>query len=76
MAGLYTGPVENLPTRLLLEYLNLARKFGGWYSPVDSHSDIGYTFDELKAEADKREHVPNKLEAKELRRRRAQGKAD
>ena len=68
------APVESLPTRQLLDYLNLARKFGGWYSPVDSHSNIGYTFDELKAEAAKREHVPNKQEAKELRRQRAQSK--
>ena len=70
------APIESLPTRLLLEYLALARKFGGWYSPVGSHSDIGYTYEELKAEAAKREHIPNKIEAKELRRRRAQGKVD
>ena len=65
------APVESLPTRQLLKYLDLARKFGGFYSPVDSHSGVGYTLDELKAEAAKREHVPNKREAKEARRRAA-----
>ena len=56
-------------TRQLLDYLKHARACGGWYSPWDGST--GYTIEELKAELETREHVPNKAEAKRIRQDKA-----
>jgi hypothetical protein len=45
------------------------------YGHYDETSLLNFTIEELKAELALREHIPNKPEAKELRRKRAQGKA-
>ena len=55
-------------TRELKQMLDSARACGGWYSPSGDSSGWGYTFADLKAEMDTREHLPNKKEGKELRR--------
>jgi len=60
-------PIENMPTRQLLEYLRRARKFGGWYSPHGANARFGYGIRQLKTELATREHVPNKLEARAKR---------
>ena len=53
--------------------LDAIHRVGGhWYSP--GGSDSGYSLDEVKAELATREHVPNKPEAKALRREAAQGR--
>lgn len=57
--------LSSLHTRELLDYLACARKYGGWYSPYDGK--CGYTIDEIKEELSKREHIPNKAEAKKKR---------
>jgi hypothetical protein len=58
-------------TRELLDWLRYSYAFNGFFSPCDSHSSHGVTTEELKAELAKREHVPNKVEARENRRRAA-----
>lgn len=62
--------LQTLHTRELLDYLNQARKFGGWYSPCDSGHPWGWAYDEIKAVLDTREHIPNAEERKELRRQK------
>ena len=60
--------IHQAPTRQLMEWLRMARACGGWWSPCDSHSGYGYKFDDIKAELDTREHIPNKKEARAIRR--------
>ncbi len=64
--------LNNLSTRELLQYLDWARKFNGWYSPFDNGT--GYTTDEIKAVLATREHIPNKAEAKVARQAEARQK--
>lgn len=66
-------PASELPTRQLLAYLKLARKMGGWYSPIGPNSRFGYNTEQLKAELATREHVPNKIEAAAARKLAARG---
>lgn len=62
-------------TKVLKQYLDGARKCGGWWSPCgDGSSSFGFTFDEIKAELDTRPHIPNKKESKELRQAKAKAK--
>lgn len=60
--------IRKAPTRQLMEWLKMARRCGGWWSPCDSKSEYGYKFEDIKAELDTREHIPNKKEARALRR--------
>jgi hypothetical protein len=59
-------------TKELLQFLNSARACGGWYSPYDKNGP-GYTVAEIKEVLKTREHIPNKKEAKELRRKASKG---
>ena len=52
-----------------MKWRNFCYKFGGKYSPGED--SIYYNIDEVKNELDKREHIPNKLEAKKIRREMA-----
>lgn len=61
--------LENISTRKLMKWRNFCYKFGGKYSPGED--SIYYNIDEVKNELDKREHIPNKLEAKKIRREMA-----
>lgn len=59
-------------TRELLKWLDYTRTFGGWYSPCQkSERDYGFSAEDIKAELSTREHIPNKLEARNLRREAA-----
>ncbi len=61
--------IRSTPTRLLLKWLDLTRRFGGWYSPCQkSERHYGFHADDIRAELATREHVPNKTEARERRR--------
>lgn len=60
--------IKKAGTRELLGWLNSARACGGWWSPCDKNSEFGHKFEDIKAELDTREHIPNKQEAKALRR--------
>jgi hypothetical protein len=51
-----------------MAWLNSARACGGWWSPVDKNCEYGHKFEDIKAELDTREHIPNKKEARALRR--------
>lgn len=67
--------MKKTSTRQLLQWLNYARKCGGgFWSPSGSSGKYGYRWDDLKKELATREHIPNKKEAKALRRAAAQGK--
>lgn len=53
---------------LLSEWLHIAR-IVGWYSPAyDSEPSYGVSYEDIKNELATREHIPNKVEAKALRR--------
>lgn len=62
--------LKKASTRQVLTLLNAVRAYGASFDDFYS-----FTVEELKAELATREHIPNKQEAKELRRKRAQGKA-
>ncbi len=61
--------LKSLPTKVLLQYLQAAREKRGRYYPVPGGHAISN--DDIKAELKKREHVPNKQEARVVRRERA-----
>lgn len=62
--------LSNINTRVLMNMLNVARAHGYY-----RHSyRLIVTVEELKEELAKREHVPNKTEAKQIRRDRAKQK--
>ena len=65
--------VIQLHTKVLLRYLDKARKCGGFYSP-GYKGGHGYSMEMLKAELATREHVPNKVEAKKIRQEKAKGR--
>jgi hypothetical protein len=68
--------LKEIKTKVLLGYLDKARRCGGiGYDPTNNHGDI-IPIEELKAELTKREHIPNKSEAKNIRRMKAQGKCN
>lgn len=58
------------PTKVLLNWLRATRKFGGSFDLTDNGTII-VTKRQLKEELSKREHIPNKKEAKNMRRQRA-----
>lgn len=66
------GELEQLHTRELLDYLNLARKFNGFYSPWGKYG--GYSFEQIKTVLATREHIPNKAEARRARQEQARMK--
>ena len=57
----------NLHTKQLLRVLKACRSCGGFYSPFDSSN--GVTFEEVKGELAKREHIPNKKSQKNKTRK-------
>ena len=75
----YDKYLETLSTKELLGLLKSARKCGGSYNPFyDSGSapkdSKWYTIDEIKTELAKREHIPNKEEAKKIRQDKQRAK--
>lgn len=58
--------LSKIRTRKLLKWLNKARACGGGYDPTDNHGPAIST-EELKEELAKREHIPNKQEARQIR---------
>jgi 8-oxo-dGTP pyrophosphatase MutT (NUDIX family) len=64
--------IKNLSTDELLRYLERSRYFGGVYDPADDHRGWEIPEAKLKEELALRPHVPNKKEAKEIRRGKAQ----
>jgi hypothetical protein len=64
--------LKNEPTRVLLQWLNIARKCNGYDPFYDGLGDV-FTIEEIKTELATREHIPNKKEAKEMRKQRARG---
>lgn len=63
--------LEGKHTRQLLDLLQCCRRCGGRYDVLDNNSDWFVSISQVKAELAKREHIPNKLEAKKLRQERA-----
>ena len=61
-------------TRILMSWLSKARACGGGYNPFDDNSEFGFSIGELKIELSKREHIPNKQEAKTIRQQKAKEK--
>jgi len=53
-----------------MQYLNKCRKLHGYYDILDNHSACVVTIEQVKAELATREHIPNKQEAKALRKAR------
>lgn len=62
--------LKKQPTKVLLKWLDKARKCGSGYDPTEN-GDKEITISELKVELATRGHVPNKQEAKEIRRGKA-----
>lgn len=70
-------PVEWLKHQHTRELMNLrvrVYRCNGEYDISDNHQGFTVTLGQLKAELATREHIPNKKEAKAIRRARAQGK--
>ena len=68
-------PFSGMRTRELLALLEMAHKTADWYVDDAKYlSEVGFSADQVKAELAKREHVPNKPEAKALRREAAERK--
>ncbi len=59
--------LEKHHTRELIQMMNGARKTGGFYRPFEWSQDE-YSVDDVKEVLATREHIPNKKEAKVLRR--------
>lgn len=66
--------LENASTRELMKCLDFCHKFKGQYGPSDSAYGPFMTLDEVKTELAKREHIPNKVEAKKVRQEKAKQK--
>lgn len=55
-------------TKLLMSYLDGCRKYQGQFDILGDNSGCVVTIDQVKAALEGRPHIPNKLEAKALRR--------
>ena len=67
--------LESLHTKQLLKLLKEARGCYGYYTSEDELiSDYGYSMNDLKAILATREHIPNKLEAKRIRKEKLNDK--
>lgn len=64
--------LKALSTRELLVYLSQTQKFVGYYDVFGDHSGCVVTRQQVKDELSTRPHIPNKPEAKALRRIMAQ----
>ncbi len=58
--------LKKIHTKTLLKWQKKARTCGGSYDPTGNH-ETAITIDDIKAELDTREHIPNKKEAKHIR---------
>ena len=67
--------IKNIHTKILLRYLAMTRKFGGWFS-ICEYGSYGFSSNELKEELAKREHIPSKKEGKLIRQIKAKTKKD
>lgn len=63
-------------TKVLLQWLASARRCGGSFDVCDNGGmpDTSVSIEQLKEELAKREHVPNKIEAKKIRQQKAKAK--
>lgn len=68
------GELEQMNTRQLMSVLAASRKTNGVYYPDYGNQSNYYTAEEIKTVLADRPHIPNKQEAKEIRRKKAQGK--
>lgn len=66
--------LQSINVRNLLKYLNYARKFGGKYDPITEDLSFMIPIGLIKEELQNREHMPNKQEAKEIRRKKQMAK--
>lgn len=65
--------LSKVSTRKLLVCRDMCYKFGGVYDPT-GYDEIMMTLEEVKEELAKREHIPNKTEAKRIRQKNAKSK--
>lgn len=65
--------LKSIETRQLMSWRERAYACGGSYTPFDYHSNSAMIFsiEDIKAELNTREHIPNKKEAKVLRQTKA-----
>jgi hypothetical protein len=64
--------LKNYHTKQLKKMLSLSYKFNGVYIP--SGEVCGFESDEIRAELNTREHVPNKIEARRMRQEKARSR--
>lgn len=64
--------LPNLPTKVLMRYLDGARANGSGYNPTYLHNGREIPIEEIKAELAKRPHVHNKKTGSEARRKASQ----
>lgn len=62
--------LKNLHTKVLLSYLDRARKFGGSYDPTENGGPC-ISIEDIKKELETRPHISNKKEAREIRKQKA-----
>jgi hypothetical protein len=77
----YVKPVKrpktkDYSTRDLKHMLDIARACGGNYYFAGGDGGPGFSFDELKEEMNKREHLPNKKEGEKIRREKQKQKKE
>lgn len=65
--------LKSIETRQLMSWRERAYACGGSYTPFDhkSNSAMIFSIDDIKAELNTREHIPNKKEAKTIRQQKA-----
>lgn len=64
--------IKSAHTKQLLKWRDHSYACGGYYNPIGNYN-VGFEFttEEILAELNTRPHVPNKKEAKEIRRQKA-----
>jgi hypothetical protein len=69
----HIAKLEKMPTRQIMHYMQRARECRNDFYSLSGYSygEPFYTIEEMKKVLATREHVPNKKEAKALRRERA-----
>ena len=65
--------LKGISTRTLMGWRDRAYKCGGMYDPHDNHEGPFISIAAILAELNTREHIPNKIEAKVIRRVAARG---
>ena len=65
--------LKNIPTRLLLKWRDRCYACGGGYDPTENNNNV-IPLERIKEELAKREHIPNKKEAKRIRQLKAKAR--